>query len=216
LARKIRAGDAMAYGEAIDEISPLSSISHFGPSTEFTVHTPRILECVLGLSSTKVIPAESKTLTSTGKVSVKPWNTARFHEIYQDYICSCMLRVARELFALLPIEVLILTARIELLDSRTGHSSEQPVLSVALHRERLESLNFDLLDPSDTIESLLHRGDFKASRKSGAFAAITPFDLRDVRPTNLGGRDLEELVQRAKDLREEIRAAREMMSGVEN
>ena len=34
----------------------------------------------------------------------------RFHEIYQDYLCGCLLRVAREVFALFPVDTVLVTA----------------------------------------------------------------------------------------------------------
>jgi hypothetical protein len=41
-------------------------------------------------------------------------------------------------------------------------------------RTALARLDFERLDPSDAVEGFLHRGDFKASRKTGAFAPIAP------------------------------------------
>lgn len=206
LARKIRAGDTAAYAEAVNELSPLGEITHFGSSSEMTVHTPRLLECNLVLNSSKAVPAEMKSLTASNKVSTKPMPSGRFHEIYQDYLCSCMLRVARELFALLPIETLLITARTIILDPRTGHTGEQPVLSVAIPRSGLVGLNFERIDPSDTIESFAHRGDFKASRKSGAFLPITPMVPADILPVSSDSLGLAELVRRAEALRPEIAA----------
>jgi hypothetical protein len=206
LARKVRAGDTAAYAEAVNELSPLGEITHLGSSTEFTVHTPRLLECNLALNSSRAVPAEMKSLTASNKVSTKTMPTGRFHEIYQDYLCSCMLRVARELFALLPIETLLITARTTIAEPRTGHTGEQPVLSVAIPRSGLAGLNFERIDPSDTVDSFTHRGDFKASRKSGAFLPITPLipaDIMSVSPDCLG---LAELIKRAKALRHELAA----------
>lgn len=206
LARKVRAGDMGAYAEAVNELSPLGEITHLGSSTEFIVHTPRLLECNLVLNSSKAVPPEMKSLTASNKVSTKAMPTGRFHEIYQDYLCSCMLRVARELFALLPIETLLITARTTILDTRTGHTGEQPVLSVAIPRNGLAGLNFDRIDPSDTIDSFTHRGDFKASRKSGAFLPIMPLTPADILPASPESLGLAELLKRAEALRHEIAA----------
>lgn len=206
LARRVRAGEAAAYAEAVNELSPLREISHLGSSTDFVVHTPRLLECVLLLSSSKTIPQETKTLTASNKVSTKAMPVARFHEIYQDYLCSCILRVARELLALLPIETILITARTVILDSRTGNTGEHPVLSVAIPRTGLSGLNFDRLDASDTIEAFAHRGDFKASRKSGAFLPIVPFTPADITPSSPESLGLSDLLKKADALRKEIGA----------
>ena len=46
----------------------------------------------------EVIPKYEKKLTKRGEVSEKKIPRARFHEIYQDYVCGCMLRIVREVF----------------------------------------------------------------------------------------------------------------------
>lgn len=44
-----------------------------------------------------------------------------FNEIYQDYVCSCVLRVAREIYAIIPDDLIIITAVDKLLNLKTGH-----------------------------------------------------------------------------------------------
>lgn len=169
LARGILDGEHKAYIEALVELNPFEEIGHLGSSLHFTIHRPKVVECRLKVNGRQAIPAEVKSLTSSGKVSMKAMPKARFHEIYQDYVCACVLRVAREVFALLPVSVILITASADELNPRTGHIAEQPVLSVTLPRAELSRLNFDQVDPSDAMENFVHRGDFKASRKSGAF-----------------------------------------------
>jgi len=202
LGRRIVAGDPQAYLDAIAEIDPLAELSEYGASAKFKFHNAQTLSCELSVSDTGAVPAESKTLTSTGKLSIKPVPRARFHEIYQDYICSCMLRVVRESFALLPIETLIVTAWTSLVEVGTA-----PVLSAAFTRTGVERLDFESLDPSDAVEVFTHRGAFKASRKAGAFQAITPLVPADLpskaAPDNA---DMSELRSRVADLRKALSA----------
>ena len=77
----------------------------------------------------------------------------KFYELYQDHVCSCVLRVGRELVALLPVEMVLVTAMGRLLNKKTGHIEEQPILSVLMPRKTLDSLNFDLIDPSDSMDN---------------------------------------------------------------
>jgi hypothetical protein len=180
LARRMLNGETDAYIVAIQELNPFAELAGVGSSIHFTVHTPRLIEIVLSTNGKKAIPAEHKTLTTSGKVSSKTMPKARFIEIYQDYVCGCILRVARELFALLPIDSLLITATVDALDSATGQTSERSFLSVAIPRTTLSGLNFDLLDPSDAILGMTHKGDLKASRKTGDFEFITPLTLSDI------------------------------------
>ena len=180
LAHRVLQGVAGAYIEAIEKLSPFTELAGIGSSLHFTVHNPRLIEVVLTTNGRRAIPAEVKTLTSSGKVSVKAMPKPRFIDIYQDYICGCVLRVARELFALLPIEILLISASAETLDTTTGKTVERPFLSIAIPRATLNDLNFDRLDPSDSVLSMTHRGDLKASRKIGDFDFITPLTITDL------------------------------------
>jgi len=84
----------------------------------------------------------------------------KYYELYQDYVCGAVLRVARELFALFPIEMIIVTAVAELLNTKTGHLEIQPILSVVIPRETINKLNFELIDPSDSMGNFLHQMKF--------------------------------------------------------
>ena len=132
MAPRILAGDHKAYTEALIEFSPLTELSDLGSSIYFTVHHAKLLECVLKVNGRQVIPAEVKSLTASGKLSVKAMPKARFHEICQDYVCGCVLRMAREVFALLPVETVLVTASVDAVDPRTGLP--------ALHRDPFDRM----------------------------------------------------------------------------
>ena len=103
LSRRVLTGEHKAYKEAVVEFNPFADISDLGSSIYFIIHSARLIECVLKINGKQAIPAEIKTLTTSERVSIKPMPKGRFHEIYQDYICSCVLRVIREVFSLLPM-----------------------------------------------------------------------------------------------------------------
>jgi len=101
----------------------------------------------------------------------------RFFGIYQDYVCGCVLRVARELFALLPTGIVMVTAIGNLLNTQTGYLEEKPILSVAIPRETLEGLNIDGVDPSDLMSNFVHRVSF---HKTKGFRAVEALRLSDL------------------------------------
>ena len=206
LAHRIVGGDVRAYTEAIEQLSPFAEIAQLGSSVHFTIHTPTHIECNLKVNGSKVIPAVTKALTGSGKVSAKPMPRARFHEIYQDHVCGCILRVAREIFALLPVECVLISATVDTTDSATGQPVEQPVMSVAIPRAAAANLDFGQLDPSDTLERFIHRGDFKATRKTEAFLGIVPLTLADVLTESEKQRPFTALFAQVRQLRVEIQA----------
>jgi len=204
LARRILEGEPSAYIEAIKELSPFAEIASIGSFLHFTVHNERLIECVLRTNGRKAIPSEVKFLSSSGKVSVKPMPKPRFIEVYQDYVCGCVLRVARELFALLPIDTLLITASAEALDTSTGQTVERPFLSVIIPRDILKTLDFDKLDPSDSIMSMTHRGDLKASRKTGNFEFISPLMAVDIPQSKTESADFHAILAAAQGLHAEL------------
>ena len=206
LARRVLAGEPRAYTQAVSGSSSLTEISNLGSSIHMTVHDARVIECELKVNGRDVIPTDVKSLTSTGKLLVKPMPKARFHEIYQDYVCGCVLRLAREMFALLPVHTVIVTATVDGIDSRTGHTAELPVLSVVAARSEIERLAFEHLDPSDALENFQHRGDVMTSRKSGEFIPIIPLSPADIAPSTPETMDFTSLLARVKQFRAELGA----------
>lgn len=114
----------------------------------------------------------------SGKLSVKQMPKGKFYELYQDHICSCVLRIARELFALLPIEMVLVNCLGNLLSSQTGYMEEKSILSVAIPRKTLEGLNFEMLDPSDSMSNFIHRMAFKRTTGFGGVESLKVSDLQ--------------------------------------
>ena len=178
LADRILAGSAEAYLDVIRQTDPFSDISELGSSIEFRVESSSIVEATLHVNSEQVIPSEVKSLLKNGKLSVKRIPKGRFYELYQDYVCSCVLRVSRELFALLPIEMVIVNAVENLLNTQTGHVEEQPILSVAIPRKTLKGLNCEMLDPSDSMSNFVHRMTFRKTKGFSVVETLKPSDLQ--------------------------------------
>jgi hypothetical protein len=176
LARSVLRGEHDGYRQVLAEQSFDAFAPLGGVSVDFEIHSSRLIEASVVVQSTSVLPTEVHSLTATGKLSTKQMPRIQFVELYQDYVCSLVLRVVRELHALLPIDAAIATAH-----SNDGLPSLSPVLSVIVHREHLSSIAFATVDPSDALEQLEARSNFKTSRRTGAFQPISPYSLRDVR-----------------------------------
>lgn len=112
-----------------------------------------------------------------GKLSVTKMIQSKFYEIYQDHVSGCALKMARELFALLPTDMVIVTFISDLLNTGTGHIEEQPILSVAIPRATAERLNFETLDSSDSMQNFIHNVKFLKTQGFKAVDKIVPSDL---------------------------------------
>lgn len=207
LAKRVLDGDPSGYGEALSEVSSFGELATLGYSIAFRVENRWTIECELSVRGRDVIPREVKSLTASGKVGSKAMPKARFHEVYQDYVCGCVLRVAREVFALLPVRMVIVTATVSSVDASTGNDVEIPVLSVAMPRDVIERLDFDRLDPSDSMENFIHRGDVMASRKTGEFTSIKPLKAEELGAGMPSGLPCDSLWDRIREMRSRIGTA---------
>ena len=174
LADRILSGDSAAYLQVIEELNPFDDINELGTMLNFSTNNPNYIEVTVNVHSDEVIPSEVKSLTKTGKLSVKPMPKTKFYELYQDYVCSCVLRIAREVFAILPVKKVYIHAIGEVLNSATGHIEEAPILSVIIPRESLSRLNFDYIDCSDAMQNFIHNMKFRKTKGFDAVEKITP------------------------------------------
>jgi hypothetical protein len=198
LARRLLAGEHRAYIEVLTELSALREIRDLGSEVHFTVHDSNLIECVVTVNGEQAIPTEIKILTSTGKLSVKSMPRSRFQEIYADYLCGCVFRAARDVFAVLPVQTLLITACADTLDTKTGKQAQKPVLSVIIPRAALDDLNFDRLDPSDAMENFLYRGRLKGTRKSDPFEEVAALTLIDVPHQSVKIMSVSDLIAKAQ------------------
>ena len=206
LALRILKGDHMAFIEAFATFNPVAEISNAGSLKRFAVESNKLIDCAFKVSGNEVIPSVVKTLTATGKVSTKPMPRTRFNEIYHDYVCGCVFRMASEIFAMLPIDNLLITVLADVMDPPSGQNLELPVLSVELPRERAAGLNFDLVTAGDAISKFFHRGNFVASRKLGAFAPIVPLSPSDLHEALLGQGGIENHLLAVQKERDNVKA----------
>ena len=144
-------GDIDTYYEVINDVNPLDDLMSYGSEFECGTDDPRMIAIHFHVNSGKVL-GDAKKLPKT-----------EYNDLWQDYVCACTLRIARDMFALLPVRHIVVDARDWL----------KEILSVDFTRREFEQLDFDDLDASDTVGQFNHRMVF--SLQDG-FSRITPID----------------------------------------
>jgi len=172
----LKNGDRMAYKEWITNIQPFKEIEGLGTRVSLDFEPQSIIVSIVG-NSIEVVPELSKSLLKTGKLSEKKLSATKRNEIYQDHLVSCSLRVARELFETLPIERLIINTECKLLNTSTGYMEDSVILSVLYVRDTLEGLNYEMIDPSDSLVNFVHNMKFK---KTKGFEAVEKVSVEKV------------------------------------
>lgn len=125
LAAGVLKRDGQACYEAVFRFSPFADVKALMSSLALTFHGSYVVVDLL-VREDDILPRPILTLTSTGKLSKKDMAVSKFNELYQDHVCSCRLRVGREVLALLPVEFVIVNAKGDLVNSITGRISLLP------------------------------------------------------------------------------------------
>ena len=176
-AARVLSGDMGAYSEAVDALNPFSDLDEIGTEVNVTLHTKNIVQADVAVHGGDVIPKEAKKLLKSGKLTLKKMPAGEYFELYQDHVCSCAVRVARDLLSILPVEIVIVNALDTILDTQTGHLEKQPILSVAIARATLDKLNLSAIDPSDSMRNFLHHMAFKRTTGFSATTSLSPDDI---------------------------------------
>lgn len=171
----IVAGDTDAYLTVINEVRPYDDLLEYGSSFEVGTDNPEVLEVEFHVKSDEVVPNTELSLKATGELSEKEMSKTNYYSLMQDYVCSTMIRVARDSFALLPVEKVYVHAVDDVLNTATGHQDEVTLVSVEFDRNKLQSLNMEMIDPSDAITGFNHNMKFAKTTGFKAVERILPW-----------------------------------------
>jgi hypothetical protein len=168
LTRQVLAKDSDVYQQVLEIFSPFAGNDHLNSRLEFTFTADHI-EVDVHVNTAEVIPDFVVTQLASGKLSRKTLPVSKFNELYQDYVCGCLLRVAREVQSHIPVSQVVVHALAKQLNPATGLIESQVIVSAAMPRATLEQLNFTALDPSDSMRNFNHTMRFT---KTGGFQAV--------------------------------------------
>lgn len=168
MANRVIAGDAQALKEVLGENQTLSNQPLLGASISFDIgknyiHAKPVVHDI------EVVPDFRRKQLASGRLSETNMPKGERADIYQDYVCSVALRVAKEVFAMLPIPEVQVTCYANMLNTSTGYKEDTPILTVHVVRPTFDSLNLRRIDPSDALSNFNHDMNFK---KSTGFSAI--------------------------------------------
>lgn len=155
IAKEFLNKNAEHYIKGLNYLDCFSDIKEYGSSIEFKPQK-NLLEVDFYPKSEKIVPIVQKEIGAKNNVIETNMPKTLANQIYQDYICSCILHIARETFAILPIDKTLIHVYSNILDYSTGNYYTQCIISVLIEKKDLENLNFNLLDPSDSMKNFYH------------------------------------------------------------
>lgn len=146
-------GDTDTMLEITENMAPFEDLTEFGSGFEIGFLNSNIAEVEFSIMADTVVPTEAKSLTATGKLSVKQLAKGKRLDIMQDYVCSCILRIAGDLFAILPIGGVFIHAMDTFIDTSIGNTEAKDIVSVFIDRSTFNKLNLEAIDPSDAMQN---------------------------------------------------------------
>jgi len=138
VASSVLNGDIDTYLQVIYEVNPLDDLLDYGTGFEFGTDNSNNMDVEFAIN-------ESALSEARNSMSGKEYNN-----LLQDYVCSTAIRVARDIFALLPVRFSTVHATL----------NDQTILSVRFDRTTLASMRFGFIDPSDTMSRFVHNMAF--------------------------------------------------------
>lgn len=174
VAQRLRAGDVGALGDAHAELEAQGVIENTESEMVLQASDSKRMYVAARVEGRDVIPAKVKILTQSGKVSLKSMPKNRARELYEEYVCSRCLAVARRLFAALPLTEIIVTAYAPNCNAATGNQAEVPILSVHFEKKAFLNLNFDEVGPVEALGSCRQVGKVNESRRGEESTPVQP------------------------------------------
>ncbi|SDJ14899.1 DUF4236 domain-containing protein [Alteribacillus bidgolensis] len=153
-AYKVLAGDREAWTKVIKTQNPFEDIAELGGSIKFSFEENRNIVIVNLHIDKSAVPAKEISLTKTGKLSQKNMPKGKHFQLYQEYVCSCALRIGREFFSLLPLDSVLLHVYGE------AEETNGCILSVLIKKSDLEQLSFTQIDFLEVIKTFEHNLKF--------------------------------------------------------
>lgn len=123
-------GNIDTYLQIIQDVGPLEDLLEFGFGFECGTDNPNYMFVEFETKQNEIMPSKSSMKITD------------YNDLFQDYVCSCSIRVARDIFALLPVSHVIVHAL----------SEGSTVLSVDFERRIFTKLRFQGFDASELVE----------------------------------------------------------------
>lgn len=111
-----------------------------------------------------IIPDKVFSLRQSGTLSKKNMPKNQGLDLYQDYACSALIRIARDVLGILPIDGVKVNTLLNAVNTKTGYLEDQTIISAYIVRDTLQQINLRMIDPSDSLNNFVHNMSFKKTK----------------------------------------------------
>ncbi|MEQ8966640.1 MAG: hypothetical protein RID91_12505 [Azospirillaceae bacterium] len=172
LAKNLLLGEPEAVRTVIQEKQSFTENGLIGKEIQFSIGGGYV-HAKPEVHDDEIVPRFRRKQLASGRLSETKMPISQRNELYQDYVSSISLKVAGDLFNIIPMDSIYVTCFTRMLNNSTGHIESTPILSVKFVRQTIVSLNLDAIDPSEALRNFNHVMSFK---KTKGFARIEPLE----------------------------------------
>jgi len=163
LAGEVLKGNIDAYFEVINEMRPLDDLLEFGIDFEFGSNSSDTIHVEYVADSSNTVPFFELSLSSNGRLQKSNLKRSQHNELIRMYIVSSSIRIAKDMFALLPIEKAVVHIVDDYINEVIAKKEKVTVLSVEFERDQLEQANMRNKDPLEILKGFNHNMKFTKS-----------------------------------------------------
>ena len=154
-----------SYNSALQYFKPFAAIQEYGDDIIYNFND-NTLEIELHVYTDKIIPKYELIQTASGKLYKRMLTPAKMQQLYQNHVYSSSLKIAREVFAYLPLDQVVVNT-INANNSVISTSDMQPVFTVSFDPKTIENLTTDDIE---TTDDMLHFVDSMQENQTPVFS----------------------------------------------
>lgn len=166
LADKILDGDVEYYNQALAYCNGFDDFKDKFETIDFSSDNTAYIQADVVININESIPEDKIYFNNSGKPTYKKMSSTEIYELAKCYVYSLVIRIAREVYAVLPVNQIIVNVR----DCKENGLGDELILSVCFDTDQFEVIDFEkLYNPEDYIDKLVHNVNF---RKTKGFAPV--------------------------------------------
>jgi ribosomal 50S subunit-associated protein YjgA (DUF615 family) len=148
--------DPETYQYALDFFNPFAAILCAGLQIKCECYREHLI-VQIQLDAGKVIPAFTLSKTAKGKLLNTDMPANDYNQLLKDFVCGCVLRVARETLAILPVDFVIVNVDAQLMNKVQSSTAHRSILSVRYNRKDFVKQYVQKAMPVISIANIPHR-----------------------------------------------------------
>ncbi|ALC81910.1 MULTISPECIES: DUF4236 domain-containing protein [Bacillus] len=152
-ASKVISGDVDTYFRVIKEFAPFDDMLKYGSAFVVSAVNAKVMEIEFDVFS-------EKTFTQSGKLLSSEMPEDTFINLQKEYVCNSVFRIAREMFALLPLKVVYIHVVDSVVNMAADVEEKKIILSARIDKDSLNELEFDRINCFDSLSNFNCHIDF--------------------------------------------------------